>query len=191
MGILKKFLGGKKNLTSVLADTQKNLFNIYGISHPTDAQKLNAAVYLCIAGIAIINDLSGRHQFRQFIDELQEAARTLSKPLSMRVGELTNNKDTLGKIISEFPGSIPVTEATQINGLAAFEATYFSVGEGLMLEILSRGQGPHGAPGYAAIVVSNGILGEGNPNLNLMAAMTELHNFMSELAALLRQSLKK
>ena len=57
MSFFKKVFGGKKSITSVMLSTQNKIFGIYSVAHPTDAQKMKASVYICISGIAILNDL--------------------------------------------------------------------------------------------------------------------------------------
>ena len=140
-----------------------------------------ASVYLCISGIAILNDLGGG-QLRNAIDNLVNETRELTKPLKMRVGELANDAEQLERIISDFPNDIQITESTTVNGLAAFEALYFSLGQDLMNDILSHNQGPMGTPGYAAIVVADGIFGEGKARDKYMEVSMELLNFTKELA---------
>ena len=181
MGILNKLFGGRKSITSVLVSTQNNIFNIYGVTKPTDAQKMKASVYLCISGIAILNDLGGG-KLRHAIDALVEETRELTKPYSMRVEELSNSIEQLEKILADFPKEAKVTESTRVNGLAAFEALYFSMGEELMNDILTHKGGPMGAPGYAAIVVADGIFGKGKSKENFMEISMELLNFTKGLS---------
>ncbi len=180
MNFFKKVFGGKRSITSVMLSTQNKIFDIYSVAHPTDAQKMKASVYLCISGIAILNDLGGG-QLRHAIDNLVNETRELTKPLRMRVGELANNAEQLEKIISDFPGDIQITGSTTVNGLAAFEAMYFSMGQDLMNDILTHNQGPMGTPGYAAIVVADGIFGEGKVEDNFLEVAMELLNFTKEL----------
>ena len=99
----------------------------------------------------------------------------------MRVGELANNAEQLEKIIFDFPGDIQITGSTTVNGLAAFEAMYFSMGQNLMNDILTHNQGQMGTPGYAAIVVADGIFGEGKAKDKFMEVSMELLNFTKEL----------
>lgn len=133
MSIFSKVFGGKKSITSVLLSTQNKIFDIYGLANPTDAQKMKASFYLCISGIAILNDLGGG-QLRHAIDKLVNETKELTKPLKMQVGDLANNAEQLEKIISDFPSQYQITESTIINGLAAFEALYFSMGQELVTD---------------------------------------------------------
>lgn len=181
MNFLESIFGGKKSFSSILVSTQNNIFIIYGVTQPSDAQKMKASVYLCISGIAILNDLGGG-RLRHVIDKLVEETRELTKPLRMRVGELSNSAEQLKKIVSDFPNDIQITESTTVNGLAAFEALYFSMGEDLMNDILRHNKGPMGTPGYAAIVVADGIFGEGKAKQKFMEVSMELLNFTKELA---------
>jgi hypothetical protein len=180
MGLLRKVFGGKKSVTSVMLDTQKRIFDIYSVAHPTDAQKVKASVYLCISGIAILNHF-GDGKLRYAIDNLVNEARELTKPLRIRIGELANNAEELERIVSDFPHGIEINESTTVNGLAAFEAMYFSTGQDLMNDILCHSKGPLGVPGYAAIVVADGIFGEGKSKEKFMEVSMELVNFTKEI----------
>ena len=180
MGMLNKFFGGDKSIASVLISTQNNIFKIFGVAQPTDAQKLKASVYLCISGVAILNYLGGG-KLRYAIDSMVDETRELTKPFSMQASELSNNVEQLEKILAEFQSEAQVTESTRVNGQAAFEALYFSMGEGLMNEILTHKGGPMGITGHAAIVVADGIFGEGKSKESFMEISMKLHKFTNEL----------
>ena len=181
MGLFGGIFGGKKTIVSVLTNTQNNIFSLYGVSQPTDAQKMKASVYLCISGMAILNDLGGG-RLQHAIDALVKETRELTKPYSMRVDELSNNDEQLKKILSDFPQEAQVIGTTRVNGLGAFEALYFSMGKELMNDILAHTGGPMGAPGYASVVVVDGIFGEGKSKEHFMEASMELLNFTKELS---------
>jgi len=180
MGLLDKLLGGKKNFSSILTDTQNELFALYNQNNPTDAQKMKASVYLCISGIAILNDIGGG-AVHSVIDRLVEETKELTKNLSMRVGDLSNNREQLEKILQGFPKGLDISESTTVNGLAGFEALYFSIGEELMKDILNHSSGPMGTPGYAAIVVTDGVFGEGKSAEKFMEVSMLVLNFTNEL----------
>ena len=180
MGILRKLFSGKRSFSSVLVDTQNNIFNIYGVNRPTDAQKMKASTYLCISGIAILND-AGSGAVPHVIDKLVDETRELTKSLSVYVEELSNSPEQLTKILADFPDDIQVTGSTRVNGLAAFEALYFSMGEDLMNDILSHNRGPMGTHGYAAVVVADGIFGEGKSAEHFMELSMEFLNFTKGL----------
>ena len=113
----------KKTIAAILVSTRRDILKIYGVIKPTDAHQMKAAVYICIAGIAILNELGGGRS-RRLIDKIVEETKELTKPLSMRVGELANSKEDLGKILAGFPKALGIIESTTLNGLAAFEALY-------------------------------------------------------------------
>lgn len=182
MGLLNRLFGSKKSYTSVLINTQDKIFKMYGVNNPTDAQKMKASVYLCIAGIAILNDL-GDGRLRYAVEKLAEETRELTKPLSMLAEELSNNAEQLKKILEELQIT---TGSTRLNGLAAFEALYFSMGETLMNDMLMRKEGPGGIVGYAPRVVGNGIFGEGRSREHYLELTMQLSNFMIELSAVTR-----
>ena len=181
MSFFSKVFGRKKTITSVILNTQSRIFEIYSVSHPTDAQKMKASFYICISGIAILNHF-GNVQMKHGIDNLVNETRDLTKSLTVKVSELANNMEQLEKITSGFPSDTEITESTNVNGLAAFDAMYFSMGHDLMNDILMHSKGPMGLPGYASIVVADGIFGEGESKDKFMEISMELLNFTKELA---------
>lgn len=181
MSFLKNIFGYKRSFAAILTSTQNKIFNIYGLVQPTDAQKMKAFFYLCIAGIAILNDMGRGRLPHSVIDKLVEETRELTKPLRMQICELSNNEEQLAKILSDFPNDLEITETTAVNGLAAFEAMYFSMGRELMNDILTHNQGDFGIEGYAAIVVAHEIFGEERAKQNWMEFWVEFNNFIDEL----------
>ena len=190
MSFLNKLFGnkGNKNLALILMSTRRDIFNIYGVIKPTDAQKMKASVYLCIAGIAILNDLGsaivndlGSERVHRLMDKLVEETKDLTEPLSMRVGELANSKEDLEEILTDFPKEHRLNELTTLNGLGAFEALYFTKVEKLMNDILNHRGGPLGAVGYASIIVADGIFGKGKSKGHFVEVSGRLLTFMEEL----------
>src|SRR6266404_1503549 len=181
MSFLNNFFPKKKTILSIVESAQRDIFTIYGVAKPTDAQKMKASVYICIAGIAILNDFRGGKPLRDLIDRLVVGTKDLTKPLSMLVGELANSKEELDEILTDFPKELRMSESTRVNGLAGFEALYFTKVEKTMNDILSHKDGPFGTPGYASIVVTNGIFGSSKPE-NFMPASMRILNFAKELS---------
>jgi len=181
--------GSKKTVISILMDTQNNIFKIYGVTRPTDAQKMKASFYLCISGIAILNDLMSKvttgERLRHAIEALGSETQQLAKSYGfIRVNELSNNEEQLKEILAQFPEHAKVTGETQTDGHTAFQALYFSIGQELMANIMNAGKGPNGPQRYAGIVVTDGIFGDGKSIEHLLAATTELYSFTKELASL-------
>ena len=181
MSFLNKMFGAKKTIASIVESTQRDIFKIYGVRAPTDAQKMKAAVYICIAGIAMLNNLARGPRLRTLFDKLVIETKDLTKPLSMSVGELANSTDELEAILSDFPQQLGISKSTTINGLGGFEALYFTKLEKMTKDILNHKDGPFGTPGYASIVVTNGILGEDKPE-HFMPISMRLLSFMTELS---------
>lgn len=185
MGLFKALFGGNKNIKNVSATftkTQNNLFRLYGVSNPNDALKMKASLYLCIAAIAMINDMRGSADgasTEKIIDKIVEDTREITKPLSMKVSELANDAKDLKLILSKFP--VPIDADTKVNGLAAFEALYSSKVETLVKDILSHNSGPMGSSGYAAIVVGDGIFGAGKSKDHFIEVGYEVSSFISQL----------
>ena len=181
MGLISKVFGKKKSISEILVNTQSNIFKTYGVAKPTDAQKMKASVYICIAGISIFNDIGGR-MLSHAIDKIVEDTRELTKSLSMRVGELSNDKEELEELLSYFlTRQLQTNDSTVINGMGGFEALYFTKVEKLMVDILSHNSGPLGTTGYAAIVVADGIFGKGMSEKHFMEVSMQLLNFRNEL----------
>lgn len=172
-GLFKK----KEGFLSIIIRTQNNLFKLYGVTRPTDAQKMKASVYICISGMAFLNDLGGG-VLRNAIDQLVKDTRELTMPLSqMRVGDLANNAEQLKKILAD----LQVTEETYVNGLGAFEALYFSIGLELVTDIASHTKGPGGVIWYAAMVLAEGVFGEGKAIEHFTEVTMELTNFYKDI----------
>lgn len=88
MGLFNAVFGRKQNISTVITTTQNNLFRIYGIKSPSDELKIKASVYLCIAGIAMINEIGASSRgpvLNKIIDKIVNDTRELTKPLSVNV----------------------------------------------------------------------------------------------------------
>lgn len=181
MGFLRSVFGTKKSYSTVLLESRNRIFDLYGVTHPTDAQHIKASFYLCIAGVAIINDAT-RGQLRGLIDKLVEQSKKSTSLLQAKVGDLANNEEELAKIISDFPAELKVKGSTLTNGLAGFEAMYFSIGVDMIPDILNHSGGVTGVPGYAAIVVGYGIFGEDDDRANHAVLGMELMRFAKEFS---------
>jgi hypothetical protein len=142
---------------------------------------MKASVYICIAGIAILNDFGAGRPLRDLIDKLVVGTKDMTKPLSMLVGELANSKEELNEILADFPKELQISESTRVNGLAGFEALYFTKVEKMMKDILSHKDGPFGTPGYASIAVVTGIFGSSKPEYFMSISMRILA-FAKELS---------
>ena len=182
MGLFGKLFSGNKGFASVIVETQNKLFKTYGVSQPNDAQKLRASFYLCISGMAILNEAgAGRAPIRGVIDRLVADASELSKPLSVVARDIwENSTENQNKIQSQLPRG--TTELTKLNGLAAFDALYASLGQDLMTDILSHNKGPLGTPGYAGIVVVDGIFGKGRAEEHFMDITMQMLEFSRGLS---------
>jgi hypothetical protein len=190
MGLLNKLLGGGNYFASAIENTQNEIFNFCGVTQPTDAQKLKAAFYLCISGVALINDAGGGSPgIRKSIDSLVDEAKELSQSYKMiRVSDLANNQSELDAIISGFPPGIEMTAGTRTNGLGAFEAMQFGMGETLLKEILGHTSGPMGATGYAGLVVGLGMFGKEKSEEHGIELGLEMMKFMERLAQAIKKS---
>jgi hypothetical protein len=161
MGIFSSFFKTKvavsntenfKNYTIKLLNTAHVPIN--------DANVLKATVYLCFAQIACLN-VATEGQSRDFMDNMVEDAKNSVLVLKMRVKDLAQSDDELERILSDFPPEADVDGDTNINGLAAWNAIYFTYVEEIVLEISNRSKGPLGPYGYAAIKVLEALRGKG------------------------------
>ncbi len=186
MGFLNNVFGGKKNSSSVITDTRNKLFDIYGVSKPTDAQEMRASFYLCIAGMALFNHFAagkvGHEELSPVIDKLVRDTAKLTSNLTMTLGELTEDEDILECFIDSVGGHI--TRKTTINGLAAMDMLYVNLGEVFMNDILRNTEGPLGIQGYAAVHVITGTFGRGTNTSNkiLIDVTSLIRKFAKELA---------
>jgi hypothetical protein len=174
-------LFGKKRINDVIVETYSSIFNIHGITNPTDAQKMKASFYLCIAGMAMINDALGGQRAPAQIDNLLRQTKTLSNDLMFRICDISNNESDLGDLLSEFPPEIKADGQTRVNGLAGFEALYFTKGQSLMLEIMNKQGGPFGLAGYAAVIVVDGIFGKGRSIEKMMDNVLIISNYQKNI----------
>jgi hypothetical protein len=95
------------------------------------------------------------------MDNMVEDAKNSVLALKMQVKELALNDVELERILNDFPSEAEVDGDTNINGLAAWNAIYFTYVEEIVLEISNRSKGPLGPYGYSAIKVLEALRGEG------------------------------
>jgi hypothetical protein len=174
----------RQNVGALLTDTVAAIFSIYGVSDPTDAQKMKAYFYLCAAAMAIVNDSAGGG-LQQLFDHLLDETKELTKSLSMRIDELSSDSGDLRELLAAFPRQLQLTGSTTVNGLAALDALCHTKLEAIATDILNHTGGPFGAAGYAAIVVIDGAIGKGKsiehfPEVSMLflAFTRELGNVM-------------
>ena len=187
MGFLNKVFGRQNDIASTLVEVQNNIFNIYGIQKQTDAQKVKASVYICIAGGAILNIVRSDDSKFLLIDKLVEASGGLTERLHLRVWDLANSEDELQELISSFPQHIKVEESTILNGLAAFEALYSTKCERLMTTILTlsrtRSDITNDVVDYASMVVANELFRDIEPSRRLMDISLQFMKFVMEFTS--------
>jgi hypothetical protein len=90
------------------------------------------------------------------IEDVQE----ITSNLSMIVSELANSDEELEKILLFFDEEHGVDKDTRINGVAAFDAIYFTWFKEIIADIYHhRGDGSNVFP-YASIVVLEALMGK-------------------------------
>ena len=185
MGFFNNLFGSdtKKSISAVITTTQNNIFKIYRVRNPSDALKMKASVYLCISGIASINEVqmsSKNHKLsssvmKMIIDKIVNDSRKLTEPLSTKVSYLANNEEDLKLILACFP--TPISKNAIINGLAAFDALYLSKAESLIESINERRGDPVGSIRYTALVVQDGVFGGDQSSEHFMEMCVEMGKF--------------
>jgi hypothetical protein len=182
MGILNNIFGKKKTFAGAIERTQGNIFPLYRVAEPTDAQKMRASFRLCVAGMAILNECGAATKRPDLIDRLVEETKELTKPLSMPLGELAINDIELEIMLAEFHEVPGINKNTILNGLAAMDAMYFSQGEILMNDILDHRDGPFGGTAaYASIVIGDRIFGPGKSTDHFLELSEAVIAFAKEL----------
>jgi hypothetical protein len=188
MGFFNNLFGSstKKTISAVITNTQDNIFKIYRVRNPSDALKMKASVYLCISGIASINEVQIKNHkwsasvMKMIIDKIVNDSRKLTEPLSTKVSDLANNEEDLKLILSFFP--IAIGKNDKLNGLAAFEALYLSKVEPLMESMHERRGDSVGLIRYSALVVQDGIFGADQSSEHFMEMCMEMGKFHLKLA---------
>ncbi|MGH8277979.1 MAG: hypothetical protein ACRETQ_00205 [Gammaproteobacteria bacterium] len=173
----------KKRVRSMIAGAQAEIFRAYGVLNPPNAQKMKAYVYICIAGIGILNGIGGeglRDVISKIVWETKELAKSLQ---SVRVENLANDRKELEDILTDFPEG--VVAATTVNGLAAFDALYRTKVKRLVIDNSNQTGNKWLMPGYAAIVVGDGIFGEGKYGDHYVELEMAVNKFMRALATLI------
>lgn len=181
MGLFGNLFGRKERITEVIVETYTAIFNIHGVTNPSDAQKMKASFYLCIAGMAMFNDVFGGSQASTQINNLLRQTRALVNPLRFRIRDISIDESDVNNLLSEFPPEIKGDGQTTVNGLAGFEALYFTKGQSLMMDIMDKQGGPFGLTGYAAVIVVDGIFGKGKSREQMMENVFIISNYQKNL----------
>ncbi len=157
--IVNEYDGDKQQSNSDVFKNYANLILQKANIKITEANILKVTVYLCFAQISCL-DVATQGKSSVFIDNMVEDAKNSVLKLKMRVKELAQSDDELGRILSEFPAEADVDGDTNINGLAAWNAIYFTYVEEVVLEISNKTKGPLGPYGFAAIKVLEALRGK-------------------------------
>ena len=181
---LLKGLRKVRNYELALINKQNIIFNLFGVSRPSDAQKVKATVYLCAVGTALL-ERSGVDESKHG-NNLFGIGRTITEPLSVQAGDIVNNPDQLKRLIIFLPQNSQITASTKINGVAAYLAMYQLVREDVMRDLPRTNRGDFGITGVAALMVINGIFGEDKGGEKLFEVVAELNSFTKEVQKLPR-----
>lgn len=181
MRLLAKLFGSRKvTVKSALLDGQRQLFKIYGVPTPDDAQRLKAAVYLCIVATSMLNEFAGRYA-KALIDQVWKESASSTETLRMLVKEIANNEAELHQVLATFPADLKISASTSINGIGAFDALYLARVKELINEIATHREGPFGVAGYASIILADGVFGAEYDKTKMFTTSVSLHTLARSL----------
>lgn len=154
MGLLGKIFGSQQQSAEDIY--RKNAIEILQLiqSPTTDAKILKAIVFITFIQIAIFNSLN-LAEARGIIDLLVNKAKDASKAYMVRISDLASTDEELEAIINDFPSGLKIDSKTNINGLAAFEALYFTNVQSIVPDFIRRADDGL----YLAIMLSRKIRG--------------------------------
>lgn len=181
MGFFSNLFGGKekKSNIDVYSAYAKKILAAANLP-ANDANLLKGTVYLCFAQIACLDAVS-QGKSRPFIDDMVEDAKNSILGLKMKVKDLATSNEELEKILEDFPTEADVDGNTTINGLAGWNALYFSYVQDIVVEISKRGNGPMGPHGYAAIKFLEALRGKGQSENDFMEVTMLLTEMTGEV----------
>lgn len=127
----------------------------------TEANKLKAIAYIYIAQVAILHVIS-KGKTNVFVDAMVSEAVDTIASIKVKIKDLANDKNELKELLKFFPPAAKLSGNATIEGKAGFNAICTQFGKDLTFDIANHTDGPLGVHGYAAIVVLEGLRGEGN-----------------------------
>jgi len=179
MGIFSAILG-KQSLGEIINETKNNLFEIYQIKNPTNAETFNAILMITIAGVAMINDVAkGKANF--LIDKLSQEAKQLTNSLTFEIREVANSDEEVIAIYEVLPPDMQGDEGLRINGGVAFPSIFNSIGPNFVTEILQNSEGEFGSPGYAGIIIGDALLGRDESIPYFAQTVMEMNNLLKKI----------
>jgi len=186
MGIFSSIFRSEKKLTTAEIYSDYSCDILSTINLPiNDANKLKLSVYLLFAQLASIHVIS-KGTYQKYMDAMVEDVKSSVTSFSMKVSELATSNEELEEILNDFPEEAIVDKNTTINGLAGFNAIYFSFVSDVVTDIGTHSKGPLGIHGYAAIRVLEGIRGKGNGKDDMIEIAFKLTDMTNDLMKSLR-----
>jgi len=177
-----ELLNSEKSFIEALEKMQIKIFDIFNIKNNNEDLKLKCIFYLCIGGVAILNDLGGKNpKIKSAIDSLVNDSKKITKSLTAKVKNIVNDEFELVEILKNFPLEAEVDGETTVNGLAGFEALYFINAEKIILDIQNNSNGSYGVVGYTGLAISNKIFGKEKTKLNLKELTLLMPKFVDDL----------
>lgn len=186
MGLFGNLFGRKKTYEEIITECRTKVLRIYGLTDPTNEQSFNATLAIAISLIGIVNQL-GNGKLTSPIDKISRAAESLTSNLILRPGDVAANKDELDLIVAGFPGSTNASiDSIKTNGGALFPILFNSRGPDLVTKIMENSGGMMGPAGYAAIVISEMVVGKDNGSEGMAEVSMAVMSTMKDLTEVLR-----
>ena len=180
MGFFESLFG--TNTEKLFSNTMDEYFNLWGVSRPTDEERLRMIFSLYLSSSACLNDLIHGHSLKNKIDKLGNVASNLSSPLKIKISDLFPNeisRISMQEFFDELP--MPVSSPnTRLNGLAAFPALH-PQGPKIIKEIMNSKDGPFGIMGYASVVIGEIVVGREKSMSSFSSSLTILPNFLKAI----------
>lgn len=157
--------GRKKDKKASIEQFEKETFAAWGVSRPTDEQKLRFRFSLACALGAIANEVGARSAKASVDKIFSEFSRTVDD-LNVAFDEVFNIRVSKGVValdaeMARDAYSLPKGRL-RMNGLACLNCMLDVFGRDTLNWVYSRRNGPFGSVGAAALIVREHSVGEGN-----------------------------
>ena len=173
MGLFGKLFERNKSYEELLLECQAGVLSAYEINSPSDVEKFRSLLAIAIALTGILNDV-GSGRINHIIDEITDTAQRLTSNLTFKLNEVAASNEELSTLLSEFPAIGQANANLRTNGNIVFSILFNHLGPDAVKEISEKSGGPLGAPGFAAIVVGNLVVGKARGRSGFMLVSGQL-----------------
>lgn len=168
------------DFSAAMTIAQQQIFNAYGVSAPSDAQRFRNYVALCIAGIAILNWAEGQDN-EGAVKELLADTYALVKSLQFQAREITLDEIDFLVVLTDFPPTLRIGMGTAINGTGGLDAILNTIGRTHVRTILENNRGDFGMPGSTAAYVGDFTFGEETSGAHFVDRIAAMSQFVQAL----------